>query len=412
MTKSLSVGIVGGSIAGCSAAVLLSRAGHDVTILERSTGRLQGRGGGIATPMPTCRSLVEEDIIDADFPYTVANEMPFVGRVSPDDQLGHTAWSLPIDLACFHWGSLWDNLRQRVPDAAYLNGRHVTDARMHDSENVVLQLEDGSSHRFDLVLFADGYRSLGRRLLVPDAELSYRGYILWRGLLPESSMEDSRPLEKKLFRLSYANLGGHFVIYIVPGLDGSTNEGERLYNWGAFIPVNDDELPEFMVDREGIHRTGSLPPGSIRTETEERLKQLMAANLPGHYAEIVAKSENTQVQIIYTADVHAYARDRICLLGDAGSVIQPFTVSGIFKGYNNAKDLVSSLDEHAGVDDGLARWSEVQTQRSQKILALAEQMERALIWDSLDFASADADTTAAWWESTVSFGEGFTYGAM
>ena len=66
MTKAQKVGIVGGSIAGSSAAILMSRAGHDVTVFERSRGALQGRGGGIGTPMATFKSLIEEDILDAD----------------------------------------------------------------------------------------------------------------------------------------------------------------------------------------------------------------------------------------------------------------------------------------------------------------------------------------------------------
>ncbi|KPK05173.1 MAG: hypothetical protein AMJ56_16310 [Anaerolineae bacterium SG8_19] len=117
MSKSLKVGIVGGSIAGCSAAILMSRAGHDVTVFERSRGVLQGRGGGIATPTVTFKSLIEEDIIDDDFPHTMATEMPFNGRTSPDDRLGHVAWSLPIDLACFHWGLLWNPLDFATADA-------------------------------------------------------------------------------------------------------------------------------------------------------------------------------------------------------------------------------------------------------------------------------------------------------
>ena len=88
MAKALKVGIVGGSIAGCSAAILMSRAGHDVTVFEYSRGALQGRGGGIGTPMATFKSLIEEDIIDADFPYLQATEMPFSGRTSADDRLG------------------------------------------------------------------------------------------------------------------------------------------------------------------------------------------------------------------------------------------------------------------------------------------------------------------------------------
>jgi len=144
MSKSLNVGIVGGSIAGCSAAILMSRAGHDVTVFERSRGTLQGRGGGIATPTATFKSLIEDDIIDDSFPYTLATEMPFIGRMSPKDRLGHVAWSLPIDLACFHWGTLWENLRKRVLDQKYLSGRHITEAKMQNAETVILQLEDGA----------------------------------------------------------------------------------------------------------------------------------------------------------------------------------------------------------------------------------------------------------------------------
>ena len=38
MPDGLRVGIVGGSIAGCATAVLMSRAGHSVTVFERSSG--------------------------------------------------------------------------------------------------------------------------------------------------------------------------------------------------------------------------------------------------------------------------------------------------------------------------------------------------------------------------------------
>lgn len=409
MAKSLKVGIVGGSIAGCSAAILMSRAGHDVTVFERSRGALQGRGGGIATPTATFKSLIEEDIIDDDFPHTMATEMPFIGRTSPEDRFGHAAWSLPIDLACFHWGTLWDNLRKRVPDQNYLSGRNIIQAEMQAAETVTLFLEDGTKHTFDLVLSADGYRSLGRSLLFPDAKLSYRGYVLWRGLLPESRMDDSRPLGTTLPRLSYPDLRGHMVIYFVPGHDGSTREGERLYNWAAYIPVADEDVPEFMIDRQGVERVGSLPPGAIRPEEEARLKQLMQDNLPGYYAEIVSKTEHTYAQLIYTVDLSAYARDRICLIGDAGIVVQPFTGSGIFKGFNNARDLVAALQEYESVDEGLAHWSQSQTEGSKRILALGRQMEDAFIWNPLDFAAADAETTADWWKSSVTFPENFTY---
>ena len=36
-------------------------------------------------------------------------------------------------------------------------------------------------------------------------------------------------------------------------------------------------------------------------------------------------------------------------------------------------------------------------------------MEKAFIWDALDFAHADEDTTAAWWKASVTFPEDFSY---
>ena len=213
-------------------------------------------------------------------------------------------------------------------------------------------------------------------------------------------MDDSRPLGTTLPRLSYPDLSGHMVIYFVPGFDGSVKEGERIYNWAAYIPVTEEEVPEFMIDRQGVRRTGSLPPGTIRPEAEKRLKQLMQANLPGYYADIVSKTEHTYAQLIYTVDLPAYALDRLCLIGDAGIVVQPFTGSGIFKGFNNARDLAAALQEHDSVDDGLAQWSREQTEGSKRILALGQQMylageiERREGVDDTQHRSEEADEGA------------------
>ena len=43
----LQIAVVGGSIAGCCAAVELTRAGHHAEIFERSGGALVGQGAGI-----------------------------------------------------------------------------------------------------------------------------------------------------------------------------------------------------------------------------------------------------------------------------------------------------------------------------------------------------------------------------
>ena len=99
----LRIGIVGGSIAGCSAAILLGRAGHDVTVFERSTGALVGRGGGIATTPPVLNGLIEQDFLDDDFPNWPTTEMPFVIRTASEERFGYSPWAMPTDLRVFHW---------------------------------------------------------------------------------------------------------------------------------------------------------------------------------------------------------------------------------------------------------------------------------------------------------------------
>lgn len=410
-TNKLKIGIVGGSIAGCSAAILLSRAGHNVIVFERSRGGLVGRGGGIGTSGPVFEALIEQDIIDAGFPHLSAAAMPFIIRTPEHERFGYTPWQMPLNLKAFHWSALWNNLRKRVPDEVYRRGVEVVDAKTGADQSVTLRFKDGSEAVFDLVLFADGYQSLGRQIIFPDAALKYRGYMLWRGLLPEGEINDSAHLGSNLPRLSYPQLPGNLAIYYVPDHSGSVKEGERIFNWAAYIPVPEAQLAEFMIDRDGNLLSGSIPPGKVRLTEEARLKQLMRDNLPTYYGDIVSKTENTYVQLIYTARLSAYHRGRIALIGDAGMVAQPFTGSGVFKGYNNVRDLLQALDTHETVENALQHWGKEQVRIGDRLLALGEQMEQAFIWNSLNLATADAESTAAWWKAAVSFPEEYSYEA-
>jgi choline dehydrogenase-like flavoprotein len=127
---------VGGSIAGCAAAVEFARAGCEVSVFERSYGELVGRGAGIAASLPTLRSLIERDLLDADFPFVHITRQAFVGPSPDGDRLGRAPWTRALDGAAMHWGALYRALRRRVPDGCYHPGSIVTDARMADGDTV------------------------------------------------------------------------------------------------------------------------------------------------------------------------------------------------------------------------------------------------------------------------------------
>ena len=55
------------------------------------------------------------------------------------------------------------------------------------------------------------------------------------------------------------------------------------------------------------------------------------------------QSGNSSIHALYSVAPRSYARDRLCLAGDAGAVFPPFTGSGVLKAVVNATSLVDAL---------------------------------------------------------------------
>ncbi len=374
--RSLHIGIVGGSIAGCTAAIELSRAGHLVTVYERSTGELLGRGAGIGTPISVLQELIVRELIDLDMPYLHIDEIGHYGRTPSGAPTGRLAWRASLQMEWLNWSDLWRNLRKRVPDNSYVQGVSVQSAITTEQNQAILLLEGGKVEEFDLVIFADGYRSLGRRLILPGAQVLYRGYVLWRGVLPESALRDVEPLEGALCRVGYTS--GHASFTLVPGVDGSVRIGQRQINWAFYEPMSASELPAFLVDRTGARLPESLLPGMIREVEQDRLKQFARSVLPTYFSEIVGASEIMMAQPIYTSEAPVYYRGRICLAGDAGSFVQPFTTSGVLKSVDNVVNLAKAMSRSPTVDEALASWSREEESNATYMTMLGRQLEDAL----------------------------------
>ena len=388
------VGIIGGSVAGCATAALLHRAGHDVTVFERSESDLVSRGAGIGTPTAVWQDMMARGLIDGTLSACRADYMRYVTRGSGT---GRPRWLGDAggrgSLMLLNWAYLYQCLRRGVPDDLYRSASTVEliEAR---PDGTTLHLRPGGSVDFDLVVCADGYRSMGRGLIDPGATPCYRGMVSWRGLLRESDTGVDALDGCDLLRVGY--LGGHGVLYYIPGSRQSTEPGKRLLVWGYYLQVPQRALSSVLVDDQERQQSASVPFGKVHPQVRAGLESRLADLLPPVLFKLVQQSGNSAIQAIYSVVPRSYARDRICLVGDAGAVFPPFTTSGVLKAVANVTSLADALADAPAVDDALRRWSKAQLQVAAQVMPRAEHIERSEVFDMPDLTTMPTTATNDW----------------
>jgi 2-polyprenyl-6-methoxyphenol hydroxylase-like FAD-dependent oxidoreductase len=396
------VGVAGGSVAGCATAALLHRAGHDVAVFERSGSALVSRGAGIGTPTAVWQDMMARGLIDSALPCFRADSARYVTRGSGTGQprwLGDIGGDIQLRPTLVNWAHLYQWLRRGVPDELYHGASAVEriEARPHGT---TLHLGPGGSVDFDLVVCADGYRSIGRRLIDPDATLRYRGIVTWRGLLHESELR-ADPLDGcDLLRVGYK--GGHGVLYYIPGSGQSTEPGKRLLTWGYYLQVPEGALSAVLVDDQERQQSSSVPFGKVHPQVKAGFEARLADLLPPVLFELAQQSSKSAISALYSVVPRSYARDRLCLVGDAGAVFTPFTSSGVLKAVANATSLADALAGAPAVDDALRRWSKAQLQVAAQVVPFAEFAERSQVFEMPDLAAMPTTATNDWLASSYS----------
>jgi 2-polyprenyl-6-methoxyphenol hydroxylase-like FAD-dependent oxidoreductase len=386
------VGIVGGSIAGCAAAALLHRAGHDVTVLERSESELVSRGAGILSPAAAWQHMAAHGLFDESLPACRADHSRLVTRATGT---GQQRWlgDYQMSFTLFNWAHLYQQLRRRVPDDVYRSGVAVEriEATPHGA---TLHLVQGDSREFDLVVCADGYRSLGRGIVDPDAAPVYRKIVLWRGLVPERDIRVDALSGRDVLRPVYQ--GGHGIVYYIPGPGQIAETGERLLMWGYYLQVPESDLASVLVDDQERQQSGSVPFGKVHPEVKAALESRLAGLLPSSLFEMVQQSSNSSIQAIYSCVPRSYVRERLCLVGDAGTVLPPFAGGGVLRAIASVASLVDAVADASAIDAALRQWSDAQLQAAADAIPNAEAIERSYVVDMPDLATLPTAATNDW----------------
>lgn len=341
--------VVGGSIGGLFAANLLARSGWDVTVAERTRGPLSGRGAGIVTH-PALLDALERAGVPAGTPLGVS----VAGRrVLARD--GSILGEHPYPQILTSWARLHSLLEEAFDPVRIERGRMATVVRQ-GTASATVHFADGGMIETDLVVAADGIRSVLRAQLLPEVRATYAGYVAWRGLAEEAAL--SPAAREAIFGHFAFGLpeGEQMLGYPVAGAGEAISAGHRRYNFVWYRPAPPEELGRLQTDGFGRQHPNGIPPHLLRPEIVAEMRAAAEDLLPAAFAEVVATTAQPFVQPIMDLEVPEVAHGRVALIGDAAYVARPHCGMGVTKAAMDAVSLSDAL-QGADVPAALARWA-------------------------------------------------------
>jgi 2,6-dihydroxypyridine 3-monooxygenase len=365
----LRVAVVGGSLGGLTAALLLRDAGHDVTVFERSPVDLTGYGAGIVAHEVSMRYFAGRGggALDA---FTVP-----VAQYRLVDGKGALLCEERVAYRFVSWGSLYRALLAEFGRERYIQ-RTALQSFSQDANDVSISFANGAQRTFDMLVLADGVQSTGRRVLFPGIEPAYSGYVAWRGTAHERDIPRAA-LATLDDTLTYAIVPhSHVLVYPIPGADGRVDHGHRLWNFVWYRNVeNGAPLDALMTDPDGIRHAVSLHPGRVQQQYVSELKGRARAALPHDIADVVAAVEHPFIQVVMDVAVSRMAVGRVCIIGDAAFAARPHAAAGTAKAAENAWTLAETLSNaQDNWQRALEAWSMHQTALGEELVARARDI--------------------------------------
>jgi 2-polyprenyl-6-methoxyphenol hydroxylase-like FAD-dependent oxidoreductase len=377
--------VIGGSMSGLFAAILLRRAGIEADIYERSDVELTGRGAGIVTHAQMREVLRAagcdpgRDLgVDIEMRQTLGRDGRVLGR-----------------LRCPQTSTAWDRvfrmLREKFPEERYHCGAELVRLEQ-DGTRVIAYLADGSSAAGDLLVGADGFRSAVRGQVLPDVHPSYAGYVGWRGLVDESALSPSTRaaiFDDMAFGLPPAE---QFISYPIAGPHNDLRAGHRRCNFVWYRPAKEGSaFRELMTDADGRNHPLGIPPLLIRDEVIAALRESAQALLAPQLAELVRLAPQPFLQPIYDVETTRMAVGRVAILGDAAFLARPHVAAGVTKAAEDAMALADSLRASDDVRTALATFERGRLPVNRRIMARGRALGGYLHPDLTPQARAEAE---------------------
>jgi 2-polyprenyl-6-methoxyphenol hydroxylase-like FAD-dependent oxidoreductase len=338
--------IVGGGIAGLTLAAALYSRGIETELVEREN-EWQALGAGLSVQPNGLRVLAGYSL---DTP--VVSGGITVGRWVFADQAGETLCEIDLDEVWGDVGPFVGIARARLQDALVAGAGGVR-CRLETSVSAIRQshngvevdLTDGSTADYDLVVGADGIRSCVRDLTFGKVQPTFAGQISWRSIAPVEL--PGRPSVQFW-------LGDRCFFGLCSIAEG------RTYGFG-------------YVSSERAH-----DPSEGRLE---RLRGRFSEFGPVVQIYLGALEDDAQIHCstIEWVETERWHDGRVVLIGDAAHASSPMMGQGGSLAMEDAHVLAELLSDETNLEDALAKYTARRLQRVRWV-----QVQSRNVADSLD----------------------------
>jgi 2-polyprenyl-6-methoxyphenol hydroxylase-like FAD-dependent oxidoreductase len=338
--------VVGGGISGLAAALALHRTGQEVVVFER-TQEIKEVGAGLTiwpNALRVLHSLGLDEIIPtigmpANYRTIHTWRGNLLSRIHVDSIAG-----CPLQL--MHRADLQDALLQALHNASVpveLGARCVGFSQ--DATGVEVQFADGQTAQGDLLVGADGIRSLLREKLFGTPKINYTGYSSWRGIASVAKRD------------------------IPLGVSSETwGPGRRI----GLIPLREGRMYWFAAQ--------TTPQGGGNDESPAQRKAYILSLFQGWHAPIESVLAATDASQILRNDVFdieplpRWSQGRVVLIGDAAHAMSPNMGQGGCQALEDAPVLAESLQAHE--NDLATTLLSYETRRKHRVERVAKQSRR------------------------------------
>ena len=340
----MTIRVIGGGIGGLATAVALQRKGLDAHVYE-SAAELAPVGKGIWVPTNAMLVLDRLGLGDGVAARGVALERVEVRDLDGDvlqsidldrvrERLGRTTVSvLRADLQSVLAGAL-------RPGTLHLGRRCVgVDA---SGPRPSVRFDDGASVEADLVVGADGLRSVVRGAVVPGVPLRYAGQTCYLGLA-------DGPLPDRLVRTVWEVWGGASRF-------GFSAVGSGRVYW--FAPVT---APE------------GRPAGEVTGADMAALRDRYAP-FPGPVPDLVARTAAADVVRVDLNDfvpIRRWHRGSVVLVGDAAHAMTPNLGQGGAQAIEDAYVLAEALGDATDLASALSQYERARRPKAARLVRTA-----------------------------------------